>query len=218
MINGTKDWAEAAANGHSPMEAADSAWVRFDPAAVALSLMDDGLTDDEVRTKLRNLIDGGCICVGDLPDLTKLREQWDGEGRRARAHAKTVERLPQTNAPTDGAALLDQVHAFIGRFVAYPSKEAQVAHTYGSPTRMRWMPGRVHRVLAFLSPEPGSGKTRALEVTEPLVPRPVEAVNVSPAYLFRKVADDEGRPRSCSMRSTRCSGRGPRITRKSVVS
>jgi hypothetical protein len=48
--------------------------------------------------------------------------------------------------------------------------------------------------LAFLSPEPGSGKTRALEVTENLVPRPVEAVNVTPAYLFRKVADDAGRP------------------------
>jgi hypothetical protein len=48
--------------------------------------------------------------------------------------------------------------------------------------------------IAFLSPEPGSGKSRALEVTELLVPRPVEAVNVTPAYLFRKVGGDEGRP------------------------
>jgi hypothetical protein len=45
--------------------------------------------------------------------------------------------------------------------------------------------------IAFLSPERGSGKTRALEVTEPLVPNPVHAVNVSPAYLFRKVSDEE---------------------------
>ena len=43
--------------------------------------------------------------------------------------------------------------------------------------------------LAFLSPEPASGKTRALEVTELLVPRPVEFVNVSAAYIFRKVDD-----------------------------
>ncbi len=50
------------------------------------------------------------------------------------------------------------------------------------------------RRIAFLSPEPGSGKTRALEITELLVPRPVEAVNVSAAYLFRKVGADEGRP------------------------
>jgi hypothetical protein len=48
--------------------------------------------------------------------------------------------------------------------------------------------------IAFLSPKPGSGKTRALEVTEPLVPRPVHAVNATPAYLFRKVSDEEGLP------------------------
>lgn len=48
--------------------------------------------------------------------------------------------------------------------------------------------------LAFVSPEPGSGKSRALEITELLVPRPVAAVNVTPAYLFRKVADPAGRP------------------------
>jgi hypothetical protein len=48
--------------------------------------------------------------------------------------------------------------------------------------------------IAFLSPEPASGKTRALEVTELLVPRPISAVNVTPAYLFRSVADPGGRP------------------------
>src|SRR5215831_14359123 len=46
--------------------------------------------------------------------------------------------------------------------------------------------------LAFLSAEPSSGKTRALEITELLVPNPVQAVNVSPAYLFRKVGADGG--------------------------
>jgi len=45
--------------------------------------------------------------------------------------------------------------------------------------------------LAFLSAEPGSGKTRALEVTELLVPNPIATVNVTPAYLFRKVGGDE---------------------------
>jgi hypothetical protein len=46
--------------------------------------------------------------------------------------------------------------------------------------------------LAALSPEPASGKTRLLEVTELLVPNPVSAVNVSPAYLFRKVGNAGG--------------------------
>jgi len=90
--------------------------------------------------------------------------------------------------------LLDQVYAFLGRFVVYPSEHARVAHTL-------WV-AHTHAIDAFestprlaaLSPEPASGKTRLLEVTEPLVPRPVEAVNVSPAYLFRKVADEAGRP------------------------
>ena len=96
--------------------------------------------------------------------------------------------------PIDGAALLDSVYAFLGRFVAYPNVHAQIAHVL-------WI---VHTYLmdawdstpriAFLSPEPGSGKSRALEVSELLVPRPIEAVNVTPAYLFRKVAAEEGRP------------------------
>lgn len=89
---------------------------------------------------------------------------------------------------------LDDVHGFLGRFVAYPSEHAHVAHTL-------WI-GHTHLMdawestprIAFLSPEPGSGKSRALEVTELLVPRPVEAVNVTPAYLFRKVGGDAGRP------------------------
>lgn len=46
--------------------------------------------------------------------------------------------------------------------------------------------------IAFLSAEPASGKSRALEITETLVPHPVTAVNVSPAYLFRKIGNDEG--------------------------
>jgi hypothetical protein len=48
--------------------------------------------------------------------------------------------------------------------------------------------------IAFLSPEPASGKTRALEISELLVPNPVEAINVTPAYLFRKVGGEDGPP------------------------
>jgi hypothetical protein len=48
--------------------------------------------------------------------------------------------------------------------------------------------------IAFLSPEPGSGKTRAMEVTELVVPNPVAAVNVTPAYLLRKVGGEDGPP------------------------
>jgi hypothetical protein len=94
----------------------------------------------------------------------------------------------------DGAELLDETYAFLGRFVAYPSEDAQIAHAlwvFHAHLMQVW--DSTPR-LAALSPEPGSGKTRLLEVTELLVPNPVESVNVSPAYLFRKVADPNGLP------------------------
>ena len=140
------------------------------------------------------MVDDGRARIGDVPNIAKLRKQWDGEGRRVRAHAKTVEREPPVNGSTDGAALLDQVHKFLGRFISYPSKEAHDAHTLWIAHTHAMDAWESTPRLALLSPEPGSGKTRVLEVSEPLVPRPVEAVNVSPAYLFRKVAADEGRP------------------------
>jgi hypothetical protein len=89
---------------------------------------------------------------------------------------------------------LDQVHDFLGRFVAYPSPEAQVAHTLWIAHTHLMDAWESTPRIAFLSPEPGSGKTRALEISELLVPLPVEAVNVTPAYLFRKVGAQEGRP------------------------
>ncbi|MGX1352485.1 hypothetical protein AB7M49_006094 [Bradyrhizobium elkanii] len=101
-----------------------------------------------------------------------------------------------------GAALLDDVRRFLKRFVSYPTMRignsdvdhASVAHTL-------WI-GHTHMMeswestprLAFLSPEPASGKTRALEVTELLVPRPVSTMNASPSYLFRKCGDENGTP------------------------
>ena len=101
-----------------------------------------------------------------------------------------------TEPPWDGdlAGLLDDVDAFLGRFVAYPSAHAHVAHTLWCAHAHQMDAWESTPRIAFLSPEPGSGKTRALEVTELLVPRPVEAVNTTPAYLFRKVSGAEGLP------------------------
>lgn len=94
----------------------------------------------------------------------------------------------------DGAQLLDDVKVFLARFVVYPSEHALIAHVlWIAHTRLLDACESTPRI-AFLSPEPGSGKSRALEVTEPLVPRPVHAVNTTPAYLFRKVSDPDGPP------------------------
>ncbi|QSX75611.1 DUF3631 domain-containing protein [Lysobacter arenosi] len=93
-----------------------------------------------------------------------------------------------------GARLLDAIHAFLGQFIAYPSEHAHVAHTIWivhTHSMSAWV--STPR-LAFLSPEPESGKSRALEVTEQLVPRPLNSFSVTSAYLFRSIADEGGLP------------------------
>ncbi len=45
--------------------------------------------------------------------------------------------------------------------------------------------------LALLSPEPGSGKTRLLEILQLLVLNPVLAANASPAAVFRMVSSEK---------------------------
>lgn len=92
------------------------------------------------------------------------------------------------------AKLLDEVEALLARYVVYPGVHERVAHVlWIAHTHLMECWESTPRI-AFLSPEPGSGKSRALEVTEPLVPRPVHAVNATPAYLFRKVSDPAGPP------------------------
>ena len=90
--------------------------------------------------------------------------------------------------------MMDTVHEFLSRFVAYPSEHAHNAHALWCVHAHLMQLWDTTPRIAFLSPEPASGKSRALEVTELLVPNPVLAVNVSPAYLFRKVADENGLP------------------------
>ncbi|MGZ4189759.1 MAG: DUF3631 domain-containing protein, partial [Actinomycetota bacterium] len=93
-----------------------------------------------------------------------------------------------------GAELLDDVHAYVCRFVAWPSEHASIAHALWVAHAHLMDAWESTPRIAFLSPEPSSGKTRALEVTGDLIPNPIEAVNVTPAYMFRKVSDHDGRP------------------------
>jgi hypothetical protein len=94
----------------------------------------------------------------------------------------------------EGAAILNDVRSFLSRFVVYPSEHAKIAHALWAAHAHLMGAWESTPRIAFLSPEPGSGKTRAMEVTELLVPNPVAAVNVTPAYLFRKVGSENGPP------------------------
>lgn len=94
----------------------------------------------------------------------------------------------------DGAALLDEVEAFHRRFNVFPREAAYVA--------VALWDAHAHLIdafdgtarLAFLSPEPGSGKSRALEIVETLTPNASTTVNASANALFRLVEAAEGSP------------------------
>lgn len=86
-----------------------------------------------------------------------------------------------------GAGLLDDLDRVLRRFVAFPSDAARHAVAL-------WV-GHAHAVdafdssprLALLSPEPGSGKTRTLELLELLCPAPMFTSNATPAVLARSI-------------------------------
>ncbi len=98
-----------------------------------------------------------------------------------------------TTLPTiiNGVELLDTVHTFIKRFVAFPSPACidtvtlWAAHAH--------MVGHFHTTprLAMLSPEPESGKTRVLEILDLLTPRPMLVFSPSVAAIFRKLAQEQ---------------------------
>lgn len=92
----------------------------------------------------------------------------------------------------DGASLLDDVHVFLCRYVAFPSEAAGVAVTLWAAHAHAAGAAESTPRLALLSPEPGSGKTRTLEVLELLTPLPMFVLSASPAAIFRTI--EEARP------------------------
>ncbi|MFI6336215.1 DUF3631 domain-containing protein [Streptomyces sp. NPDC050535] len=102
---------------------------------------------------------------------------------------------PTPTPPTiDGAALLNEVEAFHRRFNVFPTESGYVA--------VALWDAHAHLIdcfettprIAFLSPEPGSGKSRALEIVELLTPRPVATVSASANALYRLVDSADGLP------------------------
>ncbi|MEU4095284.1 DUF3631 domain-containing protein [Streptomyces sp. NPDC026673] len=94
----------------------------------------------------------------------------------------------------DGAALLSEVEAFHRRFNVFPLEAAYVAVVLWDAHAHLLDCFDATPRLAFLSPEPASGKSRALEIVETLVPYPMVAVNASASALFRAVSGLSARP------------------------
>ena len=93
--------------------------------------------------------------------------------------------------PESGAAVLDSVHEFIGRFCVFPSEHCQVAITLWAALTHAIEHFHIAPRLALLSPEPSSGKTRVLEILNLLVPDPMFTLNASSASIFRLLAENQ---------------------------
>jgi hypothetical protein len=124
-------------------------------------------------------------------DIDRLIKATKGNGKRPENKLSAAADIPIDDKPS---AILAAVYDFTGRFIAYPSDDAHVAHVLWIAHTHLMEAWESTPRLGFLSPEPSSGKTRALEISELLVPNPVEAINVTPAYLFRKVGDEKNGP------------------------
>src|SRR3974390_862750 len=81
----------------------------------------------------------------------------------AKAYGKANGKTPPPNVDRgEGGALLNDVETFLKRFIAYPSEHARVAHVlWIAHTHLMPAWDSTPRI-AFLSPEPGSGKTRSM--------------------------------------------------------
>ncbi|GAB3910990.1 hypothetical protein GCM10029964_115860 [Kibdelosporangium lantanae] len=97
-------------------------------------------------------------------------------------------RVVPTPPPLPGHEVLDQVRDFVARFSAFPSEHCApmlalwYAHT--------WVADAFYTTprLILSSPEPGSGKTRVLEIAQHLTSQPEMTAGGSAASLVRMVA------------------------------
>ncbi|WP_306743689.1 DUF3631 domain-containing protein [Saccharothrix yanglingensis] len=87
----------------------------------------------------------------------------------------------------NGAEILDQVRAFVARYNAFPDEHCApmlalwYAHTWAAEHFY------ITPRLILSSAEPGSGKTRVMEVARFLVKQPEMTFSATPAALFRMV-------------------------------
>lgn len=102
---------------------------------------------------------------------------------------------PPSDAPSiDGADLLDRILKFIKRFVVLPSDNAGIALVLWAGHTFFMDVWETTPRLAFLSAQPGSGKTLAMRLVALLCPRALEVANSTTAALIRALDDPAGKP------------------------
>jgi putative DNA primase/helicase len=151
---------------------------RFDPGA---GKRREGILSnlpERFRSEASQLLDLLAIDCASPPAAAAKSEE---QGRAIELH--DPEPWPD---PVDGAALLEEIVATLQRFVVLPrAADAAIAlwvlHSHLSEV------ASISPILALVSPEKRCGKTTALTILSALVPRALQASNVSAAALFRTV-------------------------------
>lgn len=108
--------------------------------------------------------------------------------------------------------LLDDVHGYLSRFISFPDERCftavtlWVAHT--------WVANSFHTTprLILDSPEPGSGKTRVLELLNYLCHKPKFTFSITPAALFRIINSHDNPPTLLQDEADAIFGRGAEKT------
>lgn len=102
--------------------------------------------------------------------------------------------VPEHLSDLDGAVVLDEVAAFMGQYLHLPSRHALTVlvlwatHTWASTAFY------VTPRIVLDSPEPGSGKTRVLELLALLCHGAKLTLSTTTAALYRRIAAAEGEP------------------------
>lgn len=107
--------------------------------------------------------------------------------------APSSQQTQQPSSPkAQGSALLDEVHAFVTRFVSFSEPEQADAVTLWIVHTHAFAAAETTPRLAIQSAEKQSGKTRLLEILDMLVNEPLQTASISAAALFRIVGSEAG--------------------------
>lgn len=99
--------------------------------------------------------------------------------------------MDTSSSTNKGDAMLSDTEGFIRRLCVLPSEADYVAVTLWAAHAHMVRHFHTTPRLAVLSPEPGSGKTRVLEVLELLTPDTLFAFSASVPAIFRTLADKQ---------------------------
>jgi hypothetical protein len=129
------------------------------------------------------------VCLLELPGAKDLAE-WVERGGTKDALLELIRNTPAYKPEVvDGARLLDQVAAYIRRFVSLSESQTRVAAVWTAHTHA-FEAADATPYLAITSAEKQSGKSRLLEVLDLVVENPWFTGKVTAAVLIRKIDTD----------------------------